>query len=100
MNTTIKLKGSEFSIAETRRNLPSLVREAENGRTVRLTRRGKPVALLIGHRELQRIVSDQRDYVEAYEEFSKSHDLEDLNIDSDKVFCDSRDESAGRDVSL
>ena len=58
MNTKIKLKGSEFSIAETRRNLPSLVREAENGRTVRLTRRGKPVALLIGQREFERLVPD------------------------------------------
>ena len=50
--------------------------------------------------ELEYLVSDQRDFVEAYEEFSKSHGTEDLNIDSDKVFRNSRDESAGRDVSL
>ncbi len=100
MNTKIKLKVSEFSIAEARRNFPSLVREAESGRAVRLTRRGKPVALLIGHREFEHLVADRRDFVEAYEEFSKSHDLEDLNIDPNEVFCNSRDESAGRDVSL
>ena len=100
MNTKINLKVSEFSITEARRNFPSLVREAENGRAVRITRRGKPVALLIGRREFERLVSYRRDFVEAYEEFSKSHDLEDLNIDLDKVFLDSRDESAGRDVSL
>lgn len=76
MNTKIKLKGSEFSIAETRRNFPSLVREAENGRAVRITRRGKPVTLLIGQWEFERLVSDRRDFVEAYEEFSKSHGTE------------------------
>ena len=100
MNTKIKLKGSEFSIAETRRNFPSLVREAENGRAMRITRRGKPVALLIGQWEFERLVSDRRDFVEAYEEFSKSHGTEDLNVDPDEVFRNSRDESAGRDVSL
>lgn len=97
MNTKIKLKGSEFSIAEARRKL---VREAENGRAVRITRRGKPVALLIGQWEFERLVSGRRDFVEAYEEFSKSRDLEDLNIDPDEVFRDSHDESAGRVVLL
>jgi prevent-host-death family protein len=100
MNTKIKWKVSEFSITEARRNFPSLVRKAEDGGAVRITRRGKPVALLIGRREFERLVSDRRDFVEAHEEFSKSHDLEDLNIDPDEVFCNSRDESAGRDVSL
>lgn len=100
MNTKTKWKVSEFSIAEARRSFSSLLREAENGRAVRITRRSKPVALLIGHRESKRIVSDRRDSVEAYEEFSKSHDFEDLDIDPDEVFLGSRDESAGRDVSL
>lgn len=100
MNTKIKLKGSEFSIAEARRNFPSLVREAESGRAVRITRRGKPGALLIGQWEFERLVSGRRDFVEAYEEFSKSRDLEDLNIDPDEVVRDSHDESAGRVVLL
>ena len=100
MNTKINLNAYEFSIAEARRTFPSLVRDAENGRAVRLTRRGKPVALLIGQREFERLVSARRDFVAAYEEFSKSHDLEDLNIDPDEVFGDSRNQSAGRDVSL
>ncbi|MXY68731.1 MAG: type II toxin-antitoxin system Phd/YefM family antitoxin [Acidobacteriia bacterium] len=42
-------------MAEARRNFPSLVREAENGRAVRITRRGKPVAVLIGGREFERL---------------------------------------------
>jgi len=100
MNAKGDLKASEFSIAEARRSFPTLIREAENGRAARTTRRGKPVALLIGHRQLERIGSDRRNFVEEYEEFSKSYDLEDLQSDPDEVFRDSREESAGRDVPL
>ena len=67
---------------------------------MRLTRHGKPVAVLLGYTEFDRLVSDRRDFSAAYGEFSESHDLEDLNIAPDEVFGDSRDESAGRDVSL
>ena len=38
------------SIVEARRNLPELIREAENGKEVELTRRGKPVAMLSSYR--------------------------------------------------
>lgn len=100
MNTKINLKASEFSIAEARRNFSSLVRESENGRAVSTTRRGEPVAQLIGHRQFERLVSGRRDFVAAYEEFSKSYDLGDLHLDADEVFRDSRDGSAGSDVSL
>jgi len=37
-----------YSISEMRRNLPALVREAERGRVVELTKRGEPVAVLVG----------------------------------------------------
>ena len=40
------------SIAEARRNLPSLIREAESGKAVELTRRGEPVAVLISCKHL------------------------------------------------
>jgi prevent-host-death family protein len=36
------------SIAEARRNFLSLVHDAENGKAVEITRRGEPVAVLIG----------------------------------------------------
>lgn len=100
MNTRINLEVPEVSITETRRTLPSLVRGAEQGRPVRLTRNGKPTAVLIGHREFEQLASGPRDFAEAYEDFLKSYPLEDPDIDPDEVFRDSRDESAGRDVSL
>jgi len=45
----------QHSIAEARNNLPSLVRAAESGKAVELTRRGKPVAVLIGRRQYERL---------------------------------------------
>ena len=87
-----------YSIAEARSNLPSLVRDAENGRTVRLTRRGEPVAVLIGHREFERLAAGRQDFARAYEEFLESFDVEDL--DPDELFIDVRDKSTGRGVSF
>ena len=47
------------SIAEARRNLPALIREAENGKQVELTRRGEPVAMLISHQAFKYLTSPQ-----------------------------------------
>ena len=44
-----------YSIAEAKNNLSGLVHEAEQGRPVRLTRRGKPVAVLISTQQYERI---------------------------------------------
>ena len=91
---------SEYSIAEARRSLPTLIRDAESGTAVRFTRRGKPVAVLIGHREFERLTSRRRDFVEAYEEFLNSYDLVALDINPNELFHEVRDKSPGREVSL
>jgi prevent-host-death family protein len=44
-----------YSIAEAKNNLSGLVHEAEQGRPVRLTRRGKPVAVLISTEQYERL---------------------------------------------
>lgn len=44
-----------YSIAAAKNNLSSLVHAAEQGHPVRLTRRGKPVAVLISTRQYERI---------------------------------------------
>lgn len=45
------MKEREYSIAEARDKLPALVHEAERGRSVRITRRGKRAAVLISEAE-------------------------------------------------
>ena len=88
------------SIAEARRNLPTLVRHAENGKSVELTRRGEPVAVLIGRQEFERLTSRRCDFSDAWREFSQGVDLAELALDPDELFGDAREAGSGRDVRL
>lgn len=88
------------SIAEARSSLPSLVREAEAGRAIELTRRGEPVAVLIGRRQYERLVSKSRGFSEVYREFTNQTDLAALAIDPEEVFAGSRNKARGRAVDL
>ncbi|MCP5156057.1 MAG: type II toxin-antitoxin system Phd/YefM family antitoxin [Ectothiorhodospiraceae bacterium] len=92
--------GDRHSIAEVRSNLPRLVRSAEHGKVVEITRRGEPVAVLIGRQQFERLTARQRDFSEAYRAFVDSVDLGELQIEPDAVFEALRDDSAGRDVAL
>lgn len=88
------------SIAEARSNLTRLVREAERGKAVELTRRGEPVAVLIGHRQFERLTGQYRSFFDAYQEFSEQVDLAELAIDPDELFAGARDDTRGRDIHL
>lgn len=88
------------SIAEARENLPRLVREAEAGKAVELTRRGESVAVLIGRRQYERLISRTRLFSEAWDAFSREFDLAELNIELDQVFADVRDKAPGREPRL
>ncbi|MCY3847111.1 MAG: type II toxin-antitoxin system Phd/YefM family antitoxin [Acidobacteria bacterium] len=47
----------EVSIAQARDSLTRLIHEAENGEPVHITRRGKPVAVLMSREEYERLES-------------------------------------------
>ncbi|MGB5202375.1 MAG: type II toxin-antitoxin system Phd/YefM family antitoxin [Sedimenticolaceae bacterium] len=90
----------KHSIAEARSNLPRLVREAESGKAVELTRRGEAVAVLIGRRQYERLIGRYRSFLDAYEDFTQDVDLVELGIDPDELFAGTRDQTRGRDVRL
>ncbi|MGH8729354.1 MAG: type II toxin-antitoxin system Phd/YefM family antitoxin [Burkholderiales bacterium] len=50
----------QYSIAQARDQLPGIVHEVEKGKTVTLTRRGKPVARLVSVREYDRLTGEKR----------------------------------------
>jgi len=87
----------KYSIAEARDHLPSVVHEAEKGTQVELTRRGKPVAVLIGVEDFERLSKKKPGFWEAYQEFRRTADLSE--IDPDEIFRDVRDQSPGRDFN-
>lgn len=88
----------EFSIAEARNQLPALVHQVEKGPPVRLTRRGKPVAVLVSLREYERLGPRRPDLWAAIEAFRRETDLSDL--DPEEIFAGVRDSSPGREVEL
>ena len=89
-----------YSVAEARRILPRLVREAEGGKTVELTRRGDPVAVLIGQRQFRRLTARRRSFTQAYDGFLANVDLAELALDPDQLFAAARRETTGRAVGL
>lgn len=90
----------QHSIAEARNSLPSLVRAAESGKAVELTRRGEPVAVLIGRRQYERLTMKYRGFSETYGEYTQEVDLEELAINPDELFAGAREDNHGREVDL
>ena len=88
------------SIAAARSNLPQLVREAEAGEPIELTRRGESVAVLIGRKQYERLAARSRRFSEAWNEFTREVALSELAIDPDEIFSDLRDTRPGREVGL
>lgn len=89
----------QHSIASVRRNLPTLVREAENGRPVELTRRCRPAAVLIGCREFQRLKSGRHEFAVARRSLAESVEPEKLALDPDELFGNVRQDEVGYGVS-
>lgn len=86
-----------YSIAEARDRFASIVRDVEeNVAGVELTRRGKPVAVLLSVREYRRL-SGEKDFWEAYVAFREGAGLEELGIEPE-VFEGLRDASPGREA--
>ena len=89
----------QYSITEARSSLPSIVDQAEAGVEIQLTRRGKPVAAVVGLRVLERLRGDQPQFRTAYQDFLKRYSLDEVGLDHD-FFAPFREKSPGRKVSL
>jgi prevent-host-death family protein len=91
-----------YSMADARTNLPTIVDQAEAGQKVELTRRGKPVAVVLSLRELQRLRGDRPRFREVYEEFLKKYSLEDVGLNDEfaEFAASIREKGTGRKVSL
>ena len=90
-------KSQLLSIAETRHDLAAVVHQLEHQPRIQLTRRGKPVAVLLSWRECNRLTAQTSGFWAAYSTFAQAVDLPPLNIEPD-VFAAVRDHSRGREV--
>lgn len=89
----------EYSIAEARDHLSGLIHSVETGRPVKLTRRGRPVAVLVSERDYTRMTGGGKEFWNALAAFRREVDLERLKIGRE-TFNSVRAPDRGRDVVL
>ena len=87
----------EYSIAQARDHLSQIVHEAEKGIEVRLTRRGKTVAILLAEGEVAKLRGDPTDSWRALVEWRTEVERAGIEIDA-QTFEGLRDHSPGRDI--
>lgn len=90
---------SSYSIGDARSNLPTIVDQAEAGSCVTLTRRGKPVAVVVSLRTFDRLRGRRTGFAEAYARHLRRHPLEDAGVAADFA-SSARDHSRGRRVTF
>ena len=89
----------KYSVAEARSSLPAIIDQAEAGLNVELTRRGKPVAVVVSLRQFERLRSDRPRFGDVYRDFLKKYSLAEIGLDDDFV-ASGREKGTGREVSL
>lgn len=89
----------QYSIAEARNRFTAIVRDVEQETAIELTRRGKPVAVLISIQEYKRLSSNRGGFWKAFTAFRNRVNLQELGIEPE-IFTGLRDQSPGREVSL
>ena len=88
---------NQYSIAEAKNKLPSIIHSVERGPSVKLTRRGRPVAVLLSIQEYERLSQKKKDFWLALKSFRKIAEKEGIEI-SNADFKGLRDYSPGREV--
>ena len=89
----------QYSIAEAKNKLPSIIHQVEKGPSVELTRRGKPVAVLSSMNEFERLNLSNAGFWNSLTSFRQMINSEGMVI-SDEDFEGLRDPSSGREVEL
>jgi prevent-host-death family protein len=89
----------EYSIAHAKDHLTEAVRAAEAGEPVTLTRRGRPVAVIVSEAEYRRLAGPRGDFWTALQEFRATFDSARDGIEPE-YWESLRDRSPGRDVNL
>jgi prevent-host-death family protein len=89
----------EYSIADARRHLPGLVDEAEAGAEVHLTRRGRPVAVVVSIDQYERLKASKSTFADAYRVFRQRFPEGTSGV-GPKYFRGLRSHDTGRKVEL
>lgn len=89
----------KYSIASVRSHLPGILHDVEHGEPVEITRRGKPIAVVLSVEAFHRLSTPRASFAQTYAAWRSSVAPEDLDVDT-AYFDGLRDASHGRDVKL
>ncbi len=90
-----------YSIAEARDRFAALIREAEeNNEPVQVTRRGRPVAVILTADEYARLLANQtrRDFWTAVQAWRQKWAVSNLDIDPEEIWGDVREQTPAPDT--
>ena len=90
---------TRVSVAEARQSFARLIRIAQRGRAVEITRRGEPVAVLLSASQYLALTGERPSFFRAVTRLRDRMDVDDLHI-GDEDFEGLRQTTAGRRVSL
>lgn len=84
----------EYSMAEARNQFAAIVHDLKTTPSIQLTRRGKPVAMLLAMEEYERLAAGKAGFWNSYQAFRACVDLAEMEIDP-AIFGGMRDPSTG-----
>lgn len=88
-----------YSIAEARDRFTALIHKVEQDSAIELTRRGKPVAVIISIEQYRQLQATKVGFWQAFDSFRAKFDLQQLDIQPE-IFTELRDKSEGREIVL
>lgn len=88
-----------YSVSAARAHLSDILDEVEGGKEVELTRRGRPVAVILSSESYDALRREQTNFADAYRAFTARHAPAEIALESH--FYDSfRDRAPGRKIRL
>jgi prevent-host-death family protein len=88
-----------YSVADARAHLPEILDQVEGGKEVELTRRGRPVAVVLSPQRYEALRREHASFADAYRAFVDHHAPEEIGLEAD-FFDTIRDREPGRRVRL
>ncbi len=93
------MAATRVSVAEARQHFARLITRAQQGKTIEITRRGEPVAVLLSAAEYSAITGESASFIDAVSRVRERLDVDRLGI-GDAEFEGLREESPGREIPL
>jgi len=93
------MAANKVSVAEARQHFARLIERARQGKTIEITRRGEPVAVLLSASEYSAITGERPSFIDAMSQVRERLGVDELEI-GDADFEGLRGESPGREISL